>query len=154
MGGDSLAAQMTAAGLLPSGCSLSVTQLDPVPLAPGLARRFVDSNLGGASMMQREAALLLTSELVTTVLLHARTSLELGVFLQDGNVVLAVRDHDPAEGESATKALRGRSKDLVVALADDHGTLAEPRRRTVWVLLRPHGRATTAGTLDLASARN
>jgi hypothetical protein len=92
VGRDTLATQLVAAGLIPSGPSAGIAamQLDPVPLAPGLARRFVDANLTEASASQREAALLLTSELVTSILLHARTSLDVGVGTVDGAVVLAV----------------------------------------------------------------
>ncbi len=152
---EAMAVQLSAAGLLPpgAGSSVSVTQLDPVPLAAGLARQFVAANLARSSSTQREAALLLASELVTNVLLHARTSLEVGVCSRAGDVVLAVTDHDPGEGSAGARKLRGRSKDLVEALADDHGSLNEPRCQTVWVLLREHGRAMSAGTLDLTTAR-
>jgi hypothetical protein len=125
-------------------------QLDPVPLAPGLARRFVTAHLEGASASQRDAALLLMSELVTSVVLHARMSLELGVVTRDSDIVLAVSDHDPPNDD----ALRGRTKALVAALADEHGTLSEPRCRTVWVLLRDHGRATSAGAFEAPGVLN
>ena len=155
MARDTLATQLVAAGLIPSGPSagISAMQLDPVPLAPGLARRFVDEHLPDASATQREAALLLTSELVTNILLHARTSLDVGVGTFDGAVVLAVCDHDPPDAEPSS-GLRGRTKALVNALADDHGTVAEPRCRTVWVVLRKQGRANSAGTLHATSSLN
>ena len=54
---------------------------------------------------------------------------------------------------AGSRELDARSKALVNALADEHGTLAEPRCRTIWVLLRAHGRATSAGTLQATSAR-
>ena len=156
MGRDTLAAQLTAAGLIPSDCgqALAAMQLDAVPLAPGLARRFVDSHLDGVPVSQRDAALLLTSELVTRVILHARTSLEVGVGRLAGDVVLAVSDHDPQSEDNAAKPLRGRTKALVTALADEHGTLAAPRSSTVWLVLREHGRATSAGVLEATSALN
>ena len=155
MARDSLSSQLVAAGLITSGSAsgLAAMQLDPVPLAPGLARRFVDSNLARASASQREAALLLASELVTSIVLHARTSLEVGVGTVDDAVVLAVTDHDP-EAETSGTPLRGRSKALVSALADDHGTVSEPHCRTIWVLLRKQGRANSAGTLQATSSLN
>jgi hypothetical protein len=156
MGRDSLSAQLAAAGVLPTGGSatLAVMQLDPVPLAPGLARRFVQANLSHVSSSQRDAALLLTSELVTGVVLHARTSLEIGVGTVEGDVVLAVTDHDLAEPGAAVPSLRGRSKALVAALADEHGAVSEHRCRMFWAVLRVHGRASSAGTLEAATARS
>jgi hypothetical protein len=156
VGRNTLAAQLTAAGLIPSGGgqALAAMQLDPVPLAPGLARRFVDSHLDGLPVSQRDAALLLTSELVTGVILHARTSLEVGVGRLAGDVVLAVSDHDPQSADKIVNPLRGRTKALVTALADEHGTLAGVRSNTVWLVLRAHGRATGAGALEASSARN
>lgn len=151
MGRDSLVAQLTAAGLVPSGGgghAVAAMQLDPVPLAPGLARQFVGEHLAGVPVSQRDAALLLTSELVTRVILHARTSLEVGVGRCAGDVVLAVSDHDPESDAGAPKQLRGRTKALVTALADDHGTLGGSTSRTVWLVLREHGRATSAGALE------
>jgi hypothetical protein len=152
VGRDTLAGQLMSAGLLQSGqtSGLAAMQLDPVPLAPGLARRFVNSQLEHVSVSQRDAALLLMSELVTGVILHARNSLELGVLTRDSDVVLAVSDHDPPSGDT----LRGRTKTIVSALADEHGTLNEPGCRTVWVVLRAHGRATSAGTIEAMSALN
>jgi hypothetical protein len=126
-------------------------QLDAVPLAPGLARRFVDEQLDGIPVTQRDAALLLTSELVTQVILHARTSLEVGVGRRAGDVVLAVADNDPETHETSPQRLRGRTKALVTALADEHGTLANPRSSTVWLVLRERGRATSAGALEATS---
>jgi hypothetical protein len=147
---NGLAAQLAAVGVIPTASSaISAMQLDPVPLAPGLARRFVGSHLEGVSMPQRDAALLLASELVTSVVLHARTSLEIAVGTRDGDVVLAVRDHDPGADDAV--ALRGRTKALVIALADEHGTMSEQRCQTVWLVLREHGRAATAGALEAST---
>ncbi|MFL6241110.1 MAG: ATP-binding protein [Actinomycetes bacterium] len=156
MGRDSLALQLSAAGVLPSGTPTSVVAmpLDPVPLAPGLARRFVNENLSRASAAQREAALLITSELVTSVLLHARTSLEVAVCNVAKDVILAVIDHDPGDEREAAKGLRGRGKALVTALADDYGTVGQGRCRTVWVVLREHGRATCAGAVEATTLRS
>jgi hypothetical protein len=128
-------------------------QLDPVPLAPGLARRFVNTQLRGVSALQRDAALLLTSELVTSVVLRSRTTLEIGVGRFAGDVVLAVSDHDPATTSAGQTTLRGRAKALVTALADEHGTLADQRCNTIWLVLREHGRATSAGALEASATR-
>jgi hypothetical protein len=131
-------------------------QLDPVAPAPGLARRFVEAQLVAATVAQREAAVLLTSELVTNVVLNARTSLEVGVGCVAGSVLLAVADRDTSAeiDPSGIGRLRGRGKVLISALADEHGTLRNARGNTVWLVLHEHGRATGAGALDLEAARN
>jgi hypothetical protein len=79
--------------------------------------------------------------------------LEIAVATVENDVVVAVSDHDPSPDEAADKPLRGRSKALVVALADDYGTLSDVRSRTVWVLLREHGKANSAGTLEATTIR-
>jgi hypothetical protein len=147
MNRDGIAAQLVGAGLVPAALGTAITsiQVDPVPLAPGLARRFVASHLDHVSVPQRDAAVLLISELVTAIILNASTTMEVGVGKVESDVVLAVRDRslptaDPPPG------LHGRGKALVMALADDHGTLKDERFNTVWVVLREHGRA--VGALD------
>jgi hypothetical protein len=130
-------------------------QLDPVPPAPGLARRFVEAQLATATVAQREAAVLLASEIVTNAVLNTRTSVEIGVGRVAGTVLLAVADRD-ASGDvdlNNVGRLRGRGKILVTALADDHGTMRNPRGNTVWIVLHEHGRATAAGTIDLEASR-
>ena len=151
-------AQLVGAGVIPNGSASAIAsmRLDPVPPAPGLARKFVEAQLALATVAQREAAVLLTSELVTNVVLNARTSLEIGVGCVAGSVLLAVADRDSsAETDpSGLGRLRGRGKTLVSTLVDEHGTLRNARGNTVWLVFHQHGRATGAGALDLEAARN
>lgn len=154
---SSIPLQLVGAGLIPSGSanSIAAMQLDPVPPAPGLARKFVASHLVSVPVAQREAALLLTSEIVTSAVLDSGTSLEIGVGRIGGSVLLAVADRDPDVDvdPSSIGRLRGRGKILVTALADDHGTLRSSRGSTVWIVLHEHGRASAAGALDLEESR-
>ncbi|MDX6287437.1 MAG: hypothetical protein QOG53_2922 [Frankiales bacterium] len=151
-------AQLVGAGLIPNGSAGAIASmyLDPVAPAPGVARKFVEAQLSNATVAQREAAVLLTSELVTNVVLNARTSLEVGVGCVAGSVLLAVADRDSsAETDpSGIGRLRGRGKVLVSSLADEHGTLRNARGNTVWLVLHEHGRATGAGALDFEAARS
>jgi hypothetical protein len=133
-------------------------QLDPVPPAPGVARKFVEGQLTTASAAQREAAVLLTSEIVTNAVLNARASLEIGVGCVAGSVLLAVADRDRGADVGAGAGvgvgeLRGRGKVLVTALADDHGSFRNQLGSTVWIVLHEHGRATSAGALETSAAR-
>ena len=130
--------------------------LDPVPPAPGVARKFVENQLAQATVAQRDAAVLLTSELVTNVVLNSRTSLEVGVGCVAGSVLLAIADRDSAAqtDPSGIGRLHGRGKVLVSSLADDHGTLRNARGNTVWLIFHEHGRATGAGAIDVEVARN
>ena len=150
-----IAAQLVGAGLIPNGSAGAIAsmKLDPVPPAPGLARKFIESELASTSVGQREAAVLLVSELVTNIVLNARTSLEIAVGSVAGSVLLAVADREPAADVDLVGRLRGRGKVLVNALADEHGTLRTARGSTIWVVLHRHGRAAEAGALEMHAVR-
>ncbi|GAC1444618.1 MAG: hypothetical protein NVSMB55_21550 [Mycobacteriales bacterium] len=64
--------------------------------------------------------LLLTSELVTNAVIHARTPIEVGITVTDRSVVVTVHDedlgHDPARGEGREG---GWGLGLVRILAED-----------------------------------
>jgi anti-sigma regulatory factor (Ser/Thr protein kinase) len=103
-----------------------------------MARRFMRERIGDKLDDDRlMTAELLTSEVVTNVVLHARTPCRLELArLGDGAVRVAVTDHaggEPAAEHAEPTATRGRGLALVDALATRWGVLpAEPAGKTVW----------------------
>jgi anti-sigma regulatory factor (Ser/Thr protein kinase) len=68
----------------------------PEPAAAGHARRFVAERCRSWAVSDlRDSVELLTSELVTNGLLHARTPIEVAVCLSDDALRVSVHDHDP-----------------------------------------------------------
>ena len=57
--------------------------LDPVPRLVGEARRFVAAARPPLPPDTQDSLVLLTSELVTNAVLHARTAIELGITIAD-----------------------------------------------------------------------
>jgi hypothetical protein len=135
---------------------MTCMKLDAVPPAPGLARKFVESQLMAATVAQREAAILLTSELVTNAVLGSRNSLEVGVATVQGRVVVAVHDPNRLRGHPASverRTSRNAGVMMMAALADEHGTVHHDMGRTVWAVLHEHGRAAAAGAVEEGLAR-
>ena len=88
---------------------------------------------GPAAALDR--VLLLTSELVTNAILHARTPLRLTVGLESGQVVVRVYDSVrvlPRRRAYRTDAGTGRGMHLVEALADEWGVLESSSGKCVW----------------------
>jgi anti-sigma regulatory factor (Ser/Thr protein kinase) len=126
--------------------------LDPVPSSVALARSFVREGLAGLDVDSRDVALLLTSELVTNAILHARTPVRLGVLLLDGGGALVC----VADGVAGTPMLSarahshdrpgGRGLALVEDLADTWGTTTYRGGKTVWFVLQAaHQRSVRTG---------
>ncbi len=87
-------------------------------------------------------AQLLTSELVTNAILHARTDLHIGISRDQRTLLIAVVDGHPEPPEQQQPASidfeeSGRGMTLVASLADDFGW--RPRHdapgKIMWVLL-------------------
>jgi len=153
-----VSAQLVSAGLIPNASSgtISCMRLDAVPPAPGLARKFVEAQLAAATVAQREAAVLLASELVTNAVLGARSSLEVGVGVVEGRVIVAVNDpkrRAPDEGTIEGRSARSTGRVLISALADQHGAVQHECGRTVWAVLNEHGRAACAGAVSESAGR-
>lgn len=73
--------------------------LQPVPRHVGAARTFVREHAPPLSEDSRDVLLLLTSELVTNAVLHARTQIELGIAVGRDCVLVTVHDEDLARPE-------------------------------------------------------
>jgi hypothetical protein len=82
--------------------------LDPVPASVGQARSLVWESMAGFDGDARDVALLLTSELVTNAILHARTPVHLGVLVDGDRALVCVADRLP---ESPALSARAHSHD-------------------------------------------
>ncbi|WGP10004.1 SpoIIE family protein phosphatase [Streptomyces sp. SH5] len=149
----------------------SRTSLPGIPLAPSAARRFVRAALAewaglgvpaavGFSDRLADDAVTVTNELVTNAVVHAGTTVDLVLRLEEGGgdepsaaLVLEVTDHHPARpvsgdepepgpepdapvaGELPDPAEYGRGLQLVATLADSWGITYRTGLKTVWARL-------------------
>ena len=135
--------------------------LDPVPRLVSDARRFVLEHAPDLPPDTQDSLVLLTSELVTNAVLHARTEIELGITIGDDSIVVTVHDLDLARPEQDPYSSRegGWGLGLVSALADRSAMHTDPEGgKVAWFRLarrgaspvadgaaaRPAGRSTTA----------
>lgn len=112
------------------------THLTGRPETPARARRFVNEALGRWHCEHlADEALLLTSELVTNAVIHARSEVDLTVTQNGSRVRVEVADDDPrpvAPAEREILASGGRGLCLVQALAQDWGVRPRPAGKSVW----------------------
>ena len=131
--------------LAPSALAIErQADLDPVPASVGLARSLVRDSLAGFDGAARDVALLLTSELVTNAILHARTPVQLGVLVDGGRALVCVADRLPESPALSPRAHShdrpgGRGLALVEDLADTWGTTTYTGGKTVWFVLQTAG---------------
>lgn len=113
--------------------------LEPVPRAPSLARRFVREHAPSLPGETADALLLLTSELVSNAVLHARTAIEVALVVAEHSLVVTVHDLDLASPLQEPYADRegGWGTNLVSALAQSWSTAphADGGGKTVWFRL-------------------
>jgi anti-sigma regulatory factor (Ser/Thr protein kinase) len=110
--------------------------LDAEPCSAGAARRFVADRLKdrvpeGVS----DVAVLLTSELVTNVIVHARTPMRLEVDVDEDSVRVCIADdlpRQPTMRPSHEARLTGRGMNLVASLAMHWGVEPAPPGKKVW----------------------
>lgn len=114
------------------------------PHAAPLGRLFLREHIRGhvAPEVLRTAELLAT-ELITDVVLHARTSIHLGVTWDTDNLLVTVREHDPAGTtepplDVADTVASDRGMKLITSLADDFGSVRVPGQvgKVMWFALR------------------
>jgi hypothetical protein len=110
-------------------------ELPPEPRSAGAARHFVEDNLRGCVPADTtQVAVLLTSELVTNVIVHARTPLRLDLDV-DGDVRVAVADdapRSPTLRRTHDARLTGRGMNLVQTPASAWGVDPTPGGKQVW----------------------
>jgi anti-sigma regulatory factor (Ser/Thr protein kinase) len=110
--------------------------LAPNPTSSYAARNFVGGTLerwGRADLV--ETAVLLTSEVVTNVILHARTDLVVTATLDRNRARVAVRDEEvtpPQRRHAPPDSEDGRGLLLVEELATSWGVLPDERGKAVW----------------------
>ena len=121
--------------------------LDPVPRLVSDARRFVLEHAPDLPPETQDSLVLLTSELVTNAVLHARTEIELGITIGDDSVVVTVHDLDLARPEQDPYASRegGWGLGLVSALADGSAMHTDPAGgKVAWFRLARTGSSSVA----------
>lgn len=112
--------------------------LDPLPRSVSAARRFVRSHVPDLPVETGESLELMTSELVTNAVLHARTVLNVEVLVASSSVVVGVHDQDLVTSLQTPYAERegGWGLGLVAALAHSWSTTPHPEGgKTVWFRL-------------------
>lgn len=131
-------------------------RLPPRPSSVGAARRLVRS--AGQEVVPDdlvETAELLVSEVVSNAVVHAGTPIDLEVSVDDGEVLVRVRDGSPQRpvlrryGESAAT---GRGLRLVDDLADDWGVSPGEHGKSVWFRLGSEGAPARPGTPEQPEA--
>ena len=114
-------------------------ELAPDPTSASEARRFVRGVLvRWHAEVVEEAAVLLTSELVTNALLHARTVMKLRLRRRPGLVRIEVVDDgagQPVRRRYDDDASTGRGLALVEAMAEDWGVEPANGGKAVWFTL-------------------
>jgi anti-sigma regulatory factor (Ser/Thr protein kinase) len=112
--------------------------LEPVPRAPGDARRFVRRHVPELPEETADSLLLLTSELVSNAVLHARTPIRLDVVVSEQAVTVAVHDLDlarPQQDPYPSGREGGWGLELVSVLADASATVSDADGKTAWFRL-------------------
>lgn len=88
-----------------------------------------------------DTAILLTSEIVTNAVVHARSAARLGVEVADGGVRVEVGDDSPRPPRPLAvvdvDAASGRGLWMVDLLAGEWGVSPEPHGKVVWFRLVP-----------------
>ena len=83
-----------------------------------------------------DSAVLAVSEIVTNVVLHAHTSMELMATISGAALLVEVRDGNPSRPQQrayGTQATTGRGMDLVASVTSSHGLRAlGPAGKVVW----------------------
>lgn len=115
----------------------AVLTLEPDPAAVGTARRFVTATcLAERTAPEvRDAAVLLTSELVTNAFTHGRSEARITVAASRARVRVEVADDNsrhPQPVEQDADALDGRGIAIVELLAAGWGVRDDPFGKTVW----------------------
>jgi anti-sigma regulatory factor (Ser/Thr protein kinase) len=99
--------------------SVEHVHLQPVPRDVGTARDFIRDNAPVLPDDLLDTVLLLTSELVTNAVIHARTPLEVGITVTDRSLVVTVHDEDLNTAPERGAREGGWGLGLVRELADD-----------------------------------
>ena len=114
-------------------------ELDPKPRSAATARRYVLERLGPLDPETGGTLELLTSELVTNAILHARTPLVLGVARSVEHILVCVGDRNlvrPRQQPYSEERTDGRGIVILEALAERWGIATDERGKVVWFSMR------------------
>jgi anti-sigma regulatory factor (Ser/Thr protein kinase) len=120
--GTSVSCYRISARAVPAGDvveSMDHLHLDPVPRVVGEARSFMRDHAPALPEPLLDVLLLLTSELVTNAVIHARTPLEVGITVTDRSLIVTVHDEDLGNAPERDGREGGWGLGLVRQLADD-----------------------------------
>lgn len=109
--------------------------LGPAPVSVARGRRLVVDAAGPLPPDTVEILRLLTSEMVTNGIQHARTALTLGVTLTEAHVLVTVADLSsvlPVVKPIDFQRQSGRGLSLISQLADDYGAINDDDGKTSW----------------------
>jgi anti-sigma regulatory factor (Ser/Thr protein kinase) len=110
----------------------------PTPASVSTARQFIRRNLAGLPDDTVEAAVLMTSELVTNAVVHGRTRGEVSVKVGQGSLRVAVRDESkrlPVEESQCQSDEHSRGLVIVSELSDRWGVVENLVGKSVWFTL-------------------
>jgi anti-sigma regulatory factor (Ser/Thr protein kinase) len=116
--------------------------LSAEPKAPAAARAFVSEVAADEDQDLVDALALLTSEVVTNAVIHARTPIEIGVARDEDRVLVAVGDRNLARPEQQPyrpERSGGRGLMIVRSLSDDWGVTTYENGKSVWFTMRRTG---------------
>lgn len=112
-------------------------ELEARPQVVSQARHFVDEHAPPLTEATRDVLILLTSELVTNAVIHARTALQLGLSVSANFVLVTVFDLDLGRVEQSGDRNGGRGLGIVAMLADEHDLVRHAEGgKTAWFRLR------------------
>lgn len=117
--------------------SVDHLHLEPLPRVVQSARSFVGEHLPDGDADTLDTILLLTSELVTNAVIHARTAIEVGITVTTNKVLVTVHDEDlglPSDSYPGREG--GRGLGLVAAMSEETATERHAGEgKTVWFRL-------------------
>jgi anti-sigma regulatory factor (Ser/Thr protein kinase) len=108
------------------------------------ARHFVRDLLSDQPRETVEAVELMTSELATNSVRHARSDFELAIHISRDEIRVEVSDQgqgQPVPRSPTIRDLSGRGLQIVQELAEDWGITPSPNGKLVWFTVRLHMRA-------------
>ena len=99
--------------------SMEHLHLEPLPRVVGEARTFIRQCAPAISAELVDVLVLLTSELVTNAVIHARTQIEVGITVTDHSLIVTVHDEDLHRPTARGGREGGWGLGLVRELAED-----------------------------------